>query len=114
MCTVGVGQSSDRYGGRATTRSTTTGRSTEMEELVSLASQELDRNGVGWGETGRDSRGAETLYHHSYSPYIVHQMISTENCFIHTYVPMRSLSSFIWMGALLLAIMVCPSFFSYL
>ena len=60
------------------------GRSTEMEELVSLASQELEGNGGGREENGRDSRGAGTLYHHSYSSYIVHQMISIENGFKHT------------------------------
>ena len=43
MCTIGAGRSSDRYGGGATTGLTpAAGRSTEMEELVSLASQELE------------------------------------------------------------------------
>ena len=60
------------------------GRSTEKEELVSLASQELEENGGGREENSRDSRGAGTLYHHSYSSYIVHQMISIENGFKHT------------------------------
>ena len=62
----------------------TAGKSTETEELVSLASQELEGNGGGREENGRDSRGARTLYHHSYSSYIVHQMISIENGFKHT------------------------------
>ena len=98
MCTVEAGRSSDRYGGGATTGSTpAAGRSTEMEELVAHRRQ-IDGDGgarfagvsgIGgkWGrqeENGRDSRGAGTLYHHSYSSYIVHQMISIENGFKHT------------------------------
>ena len=62
----------------------TASRSTETEELVSLACQELEGNGGGREENGRDSRGAGILYHHSYSSYIVHQMISIENGFKHT------------------------------